>query len=64
MGLCFAMASNGYDLLLVEAQDRLASNDLEGELRPDGRGGRCAMRCSGDMQRRYGDMPRGRKNAI
>ena len=24
------MASNGYDVLLLEAQDRLSSNDLEG----------------------------------
>ena len=24
------MASNGYDILLLEAQDRLSSNDLEG----------------------------------
>lgn len=29
------MASNGYDILLLEAQDRLSSNDLEGT----GRGG-------------------------
>ncbi|CAK9070872.1 Probable flavin-containing monooxygenase 1, partial [Durusdinium trenchii] len=39
MGLCFAMASNGYDLLLVEAQDRLASNDLEGSMYFSGTGG-------------------------
>lgn len=33
------MASNGYDILLLEAQDRLSSNDLEGT----GRGGQVEL---------------------
>lgn len=39
MGLCFQMASNGYDVLLLEAQDRLSSNDLEGSMYFSGTGG-------------------------
>eukprot|EP00931_Biecheleriopsis_adriatica_P045267 TRINITY_DN25949_c0_g1_i1.p1 TRINITY_DN25949_c0_g1~~TRINITY_DN25949_c0_g1_i1.p1 ORF type:complete len:1540 (-),score=362.19 TRINITY_DN25949_c0_g1_i1:18-4046(-) len=32
LGLCFSMAPNGQDVLLVEAQDRLGTKDLEGSM--------------------------------
>ena len=39
MGLNFAWSSNGNELLLQEAQDRLGSEDLEGSMYFSGTGG-------------------------
>ncbi|CAE7203586.1 cdc48, partial [Symbiodinium pilosum] len=44
MGLCFSIAPSGRDVLLIEAQDRLSQEDLEGSMYWNASGGGCSMR--------------------